>query len=121
MLKAAEMRIHHIQRQLHAVESKVMFCGDLQHPKMNDWVLVPGESDVADLARLFCLEHGFLRATLGKDPIRVLHPDHLVMLQQIDMVGLQALEGVFDLLGCPLPRAAVDLGHQKNFFPVAVA
>ena len=82
---------------------------------------MPGESDVPDLPCLLGLDDGFLRSTFGEDPIGVLHSDHLVMLHEIDMVGLQALERLLDLLGGLLFRAAVDLGHQKDLAPVAVA
>ena len=42
-----------------------------------------------------------------------------MVLQQVDHVGLQALEGLIDLPGGLLLGAAVDFGHEK--YPVAIA
>src|SRR5207249_9835026 len=88
---------------------------------MNRGVFVPRESDVADLTGLLGLEHGLLRTALSEDPVRVLQADDLMVLHQINMIGLQALERFVDLLGSSLLRAAVDLGHEENFVPVTVA
>ena len=41
-------------------------------------------------------------------------------LQQVDHVGLQAREGLVELLGGGLLGAAVDLGHQEDLLAVAV-
>src|SRR5205809_3876090 len=88
---------------------------------MNRRVFVPRESDVADLTGLLGLEHGLLRAALSEDPVRVLQADDLMVLHQIHVIGLQALERFVDLLGSSLLRAAIDLGHEENLVPVPIA
>src|SRR5437016_3861995 len=88
---------------------------------MNRRVFVPREPDVADLTGLLGLEHGLLRAALSEDPVWVLQADDLMVLHQIHVIGLQSLERFVDLLGSSLFRAAIDLGHEENFFPVPVA
>src|SRR5438132_3376004 len=88
---------------------------------MNRRVFVPRESNVADLPGLLGLEHGLLRAALSEDPVRVLQADDLMVLHQIHVIGLQALERFVDLPGGSLFRTAVDLGHEENFLPVPLA
>ena len=44
-----------------------------------------------------------------------------MVLHQIHVIGLQALERFIDLLGSSLLRAAIDLGHEENLVPVPVA
>ena len=88
---------------------------------MNHRIFVPRESDVADLTGLLGLEHGLLRAALSEDPVRVLQADDLMVLHQIHVIGLQALERFVDLLGSSLFGAAIDLGHEENLVPVPVA
>jgi hypothetical protein len=44
-----------------------------------------------------------------------------VELHQVDAIGLQASQGFIDLLGGGLFGPAVDLGHEEDFLPVAIA
>ena len=53
---------------------------------------MPCKSDIADLARLFCLEHGFHPTARTKYPFRVGHADNFMKLQQIDGISLQPLQ-----------------------------
>src|SRR5712691_7939191 len=42
-------------------------------------------------------------------------------LHQVDAIRLQALQGFVDLPASDLFGSAVDLGHEEDFLPVAVA
>src|SRR5436190_16286897 len=42
-------------------------------------------------------------------------------LHQVDAIGLQASQGFIDLPGGGLLGPAIDLGHEEDFLPVAVA
>src|SRR5207253_6348144 len=53
-------------------------------------------------------------------PVRILRPNALVALQEIDDVRLESLERLLDLPGGRGPRLAVDLGHQERSLAVAV-
>ena len=55
-----------------------------------------------------------------EEAVRVLHTDHLMELQQIHMVGPQALQRFVELTRCRFPGAAVHLGHQEDLVTVAV-
>jgi hypothetical protein len=55
-------------------------------------ILVARESDVPHLACLLCFQHCFLRAILGKDAVWIVKADDLVVLDQVKMVCLQALQ-----------------------------
>src|SRR5207253_8354339 len=84
-------------------------------------ILVTGEPDVADLAGLARVEERAVRAFLVENAVRILVAQNLVMLNEIDMVGLQALQRFVELLGGGRLRSTVDLGHEKRLLPVSVA
>ena len=74
------------------------------------------------LPAFFACEHGLHaprpRRRCGRDlPVRMTS----WCCKQVDHVGLQALEGLVDLLGGRLLGAAVDLGHEEDLLAVAVA
>jgi hypothetical protein len=110
-----------VQRHLDGVESHVVPPGDVQHTEMHERIFVPRESDVAHFSRLLCIPHRFVCAPRGEDPIRVLESDHLVVLQEIQAIGLQTPQRLVDLPRGGLLRPAVDLGHQDDLVAVAVA
>ncbi len=83
--------------------------------------LVPGEADMAHLALFAGAQHRLQRTAGGEHPVRIVHADDLVELQQIKMIGLQAPQRGFKLGGCCGGGAAVDLGHQEHAFPIAAA
>src|SRR5207237_5949886 len=56
----------------------------------------------------------------GKDPIRVFHADDFVKLHEIDMVGLQPLQGFVYLPRCGCFGPAINLGHEKDLLAVTV-
>src|SRR5439155_10275254 len=94
--------------------------GRLEHPEVNRGILVSRETDVANPPRIPRLEGRLDRPDSGEDPRRILHPNDLVELQQIDDVRLESLERLLDLPGGRGPRLAVDLGHQESSLAVAV-
>jgi hypothetical protein len=51
----------------------------------------------------------------------ILEAENLVMLNEIDGVSLQAPQRLVQLPGSFLARAAVDLAHEEDFLPVAIA
>jgi len=83
-------------------------------------VFVAGETDETNLASFLGVEHGLLRAALGKDAVRIFKADDLVMLNEIETVGLEALEGFIDLLSGFVFGAAVELGHEEDLLAIAI-
>ena len=66
-------------------------------------ILVTGEADEAKLPLLPRIEQCGVRAFLVEHPVGILEADDLVMLHQIDVIGLQALERFIQLpRGLPL-------------------
>jgi hypothetical protein len=121
LAEAAEVGVHDVERHLHGVEAEAVLRRHLQHPQVDERVLVAGEADEAHLARFLGRQDRLQRPARGEDPVGVLQPDDLVELQQVDHVGLQPPEGLVELLGGGLPGPAVDLGHQEDLLAVAVA
>src|SRR2546422_9713364 len=120
LFEALEVGVHHVQRHLDRVEPEAMICCRLEHPQMNRGTLVSRESDIADPPRVLRLERRLDRAALGEDPTRILHPDDLVELQEVDDVRLEPSERLLDLPGGRRPRLSVDFGHQEGSLPVSV-
>src|SRR5947208_8188789 len=120
LLEALEVRVHHVQRHLDRVEPEPVLRGRLEHPEVNRGVLVSRETDIADPPRIPRLEGGLDRPALSEDPVRILPPNDLVELQEIDDVYLESLERLLDLPGGCGPCLAVDLGHQESSLAVAV-
>jgi hypothetical protein len=60
--------------------------------EVNLRVLVSREADVSQLASLTRLDECRVGTLLVEDPMRVVESDHLVMLNQIDVIGLQTAE-----------------------------
>src|SRR5207302_5815638 len=84
-------------------------------------ILVPGEADVADLSRLARFDESHVRAFGIEDTVRIVEPDHLVVLDQIDAIGLQAAQRFIELPHRLLFRSTIYLGHQEHLVAVAVA
>src|SRR5256886_6779000 len=87
---------------------------------MDRRTLVSREADVPDPPRVLRLEGRLDRAPLGEDSVRILHPDDLMELQEVDDVRLEPPERLLDLPGGRRPRLPVNLGHQESSLPVAV-
>ena len=112
------MGVHDVEGHLHRVEGEPVLFGDGEHPQMDFRVLVSGETDVTQLSCLPRRQQGGVGAVIGEDAVRVFEAEHLVMLDQVDAVGFQPAQRLFELPGRFLPGAPVDLRHQKR--PVAV-
>ena len=97
LLEAVEMRVHDVERHLHGVEAEAVPVGRLEHVAMDRRALVAGEADVADLALLARPQHGLQRAAWREHALGIVHADDLVELQQVDVIGLQALQRFLDL------------------------
>src|SRR4029077_9261729 len=87
---------------------------------MNVATLMSGKTDVTDLTLFFRLEDCLHTAPGAHDPRRISLPNHLMKLQQINMVGLEAAERFFELFGGCFLCLTVDLGHEESLLPVAV-
>ena len=83
------MRVHDIERHLYRVEMKVIFRRYIEHSKVNERIFVSGKTDVTDLTCFSGLQHCFLSSTLAKDAIGIFRTNHFVMLEEIDMIGLE--------------------------------
>ena len=68
-----------------------------EHACVNRGILVAGEPDEADFSGALRFEHGFHRAAVSEDAIGIFETDHLVMLQQVDAIGVKPLETLVDL------------------------
>ena len=88
---------------------------------MDEGIFVAGEADVADFAGFLGGNHGFHGAASGKDAVGIFHADDFMVLEEVDAVGLEALEGFVDLFCGVGAGAAVDLGHEEDFGAVAIA
>ena len=89
LAEAAVVRVHHVQRHLHRVEREAVRRGDGEHVQMDVRILVTGEADVAQLARLARLHERRVRAVFVEDAVRVVVAKDLVMLHEVDAVGLR--------------------------------
>src|SRR3989441_5069890 len=119
--EAVVMGIHHVQRHLHRIKREPVRPGGFEHPEMDGGTLVPGESDVTDLAGAPRRRHRFQRTVRPEHPLRVRHPDHLVELHEVDVGGLQPAQRLVDLLRRRLLGATVDRGHDQRLVAIAVA
>jgi hypothetical protein len=65
---------------------------DFEHVQVNVGILVPREADVAQFSRLSCLDQRGVRAlSFIEDSVGILEADHLVVLHEVDAVGLETL------------------------------
>src|SRR5579859_611085 len=90
-LPKLEVRVHYIQRHLHRIKLEIVFRRYFQHVEMDMRILVSCKSNVTHLAGFLGFQHSFLRAIFGKDPVRIVKADNLVVLYQVKMISLQAL------------------------------
>src|SRR6185437_15606336 len=56
-----------------------------------------------------------------EDSLGIVHTDHFVKLQQVDMISLKPAKRFVDLICGGLGIAAVDLRHQESLLPIAIA
>ena len=79
-----------------------------------------GEADVADLALLLGLLGRLNPAAGGEDHVRIGLVDDLVELPQIDHVGIESPQAVFEVLHGGFLIPAVMLGHEEDSVAIAV-
>src|ERR1039457_3999760 len=70
---------------------------DFEHSQMHRRILMPGEADVPNLPRLFRIHQGFERPAGGEEAVGILHPDVLVILNQVNVIRLQSPQRFIDL------------------------
>src|SRR5689334_472727 len=99
---------------------EIVLLRNFEHPLMHERVFMPGESDVPDLARLLCRGKCFERSAGSKEAIRIVEPDVLVILNEIDMIRLEALQRLIDLLRRCFFGTPIELRHEERFLPVTV-
>src|SRR5208337_2098960 len=86
--KALEVGIHSVQRHLYGVEGKPVLEGRIQHLQMNVRVLMPCESDIAELAGLFRLQSRFERAVGAENAVGVTRANDFMKLDEVDHIRL---------------------------------
>ena len=115
------MSVHHVQRHLGRIELIFVLACHFEHVEMNVRVFMSRKPDEAQFAGLASLDERRVRSFLIKDSVRVFIAQDFVMLNEVDVVGLQPLKRPVQLLGGLFFGAAIDLGHQEDFRAVAVA
>jgi hypothetical protein len=121
LFEAAKVGIHDVEGHLDGVEAEVVLGGHLEHAEVDGGIFVAGEADEATFAGLFGFLQGLDSAAFGKGLVGVFEADAFVELPEVEVVGLEAAEGFVELLQRGFFGAAVDFGHEENFFAVAVA
>ncbi len=120
LLEAAVVRVHDVERHLDGIEGEALLRRGREHVQVDSRVLVSGKADVAKLTCLTRLHERGIGAFRTEDSMRVLEADDLVMLHEIDAVGLEAAEGLVELLCRLAPGSPVDLRHQERPAPVPI-
>src|SRR5262245_35941179 len=87
---------------------------------MYERILMTSESDETNLSRLARFEQRRVCTFFSKDAMRIFVAQNLVMLDQIDMIGLQPFERLVQLFCRILLCAAVDLRHQKDALAITI-
>ena len=113
------MRVHHAQWHLDRIELEAVVAGHLEGVQVDRRILMAGEPDVSDLASRARVLERAIGALVVEHPIGILEPDDLVMLDEVDAVGLEAAEAGVELTRRFRTRPAVDLRHEER--PLAVA
>src|ERR1700741_1261914 len=83
-------------------------------------IFVSGESDVTDFPGCASLKQCGVRSLGVKNAVWIVKPYDLVMLDQIDVVDIEATQRFFKLSGSLLSGASVNLGHHKRTVAVSV-
>jgi len=82
--------IHYIERHLYRIEMEVVICRDSQRIQVDVGIFVAGKSDVSNLAGFLCGQDRLHCPTFRENTVGIVEANNFVMLQQIDVVGLQA-------------------------------
>ena len=115
------MRVHHTERHLDGIETEVVRGGGRKHFEMDVGTLVACEPEETRLAGFLRGDERFHRAAGPEHVITVIHRADFVELEQVEMVGLEVVEGFVDLFLCAFAAATVDLGHQECAVAIAVS
>ena len=65
---------------------KIVLVRKLQHPEMHAGIFVTGETEVANLAILFRLGHGFVGAAFSEKTVRIFQPDIFMKLPALKKI-----------------------------------
>src|SRR6267378_1087717 len=114
------MRVHDIQRHLHGVKQEAVLSRHVEHVQMDVGILMSREADIPDLARSLPVDERTVGAFPVEDAMWIVIPQDLVMLHEIDAIGLQTLERLVELPRRFCIGSPVDLGHEKDLLSVAV-
>src|ERR1700730_154006 len=87
---------------------------------MDVGILVSGEADIPELASLLPVDERAIGPFVVEDSMRIVVAHDLVMLDEIDAIGLQPLERLVELPHRFRVRPPVDLRHQKDLVAVAI-
>ena len=111
-LEAAERRVEAVQGQL----TRIPWIVVRQHLQVERRRFVAGEADVADLALDARAVQRLDDAAAREVPGRLVVEDHLVNLPEVEVVGAQAPQRVFELPHRNFAIASVraDLGHEED-------
>ncbi len=110
VLKAAELAVHDVKRHLHGRPG----IGLGQHLEMDRRILVARESQEADFALFLGLQRIFDGTPLVEDPVGIVVVDDLMKLPEVEMIGTQPPQAVFQVLLGVLGGAAAALGHEED-------
>src|SRR5258706_4228560 len=115
------MSVHDVERHLDGSELEAVFLRYFQHVQVDLRVFVSGEAYVADFASLLRFDQRCVGALPIENPMRIFESDNLMVLDQINAVGLQPAERFFQLAGSFFSGASVNFGHQEYLAAVILA
>src|SRR5215472_14351183 len=88
---------------------------------MNVGAFVARETDKPEFPGFLRFQDSFQRATSGKNAVRIGVANHFVKLKEVEVVGLEATEGLVNLARGGRLSAPVDFGHDERLLAIAVA
>src|ERR1022692_2782982 len=93
---------------------------NFEYSQVHRRILGAGEADVSNLPRLFRIRQGIERSAGSEEAVRILHPDVLVILNQVKVIRLQSPQRFIYLPGRRVLRPAIEFSHQEHLLPVPV-
>ena len=117
MLETAERGVERIQRHLHGIEWESM----RKHFQMDRGIFVPGETNETNLALLLSFLQGLNYPAGPENKIGIVVVNHFVDLPNVEVIGFQTPQRLFQHLHRYLFVAAMsaDLRHQDSFVAAA--
>src|SRR6516165_1381074 len=98
----------------------MMIGGSGEHLEVNFGALVSRESNEANLASFLRSKNSLESPTRGEDLIWIGIANHLVELQQVNVVSPKAPERFLELAGGAGLCASIDFRHQEGFFTITI-